>query len=182
MKKFEHLIATLLAVYTIILILCIALYAIFKILKVDITLATNLLLWSAAIFAPVAVLMTYNSWREQKGSEVVAILAKDITTDILELRALNNEIFSGFCVSNISFEKSQKNINRSHDLRIQIKRSIILLNDNLYEITTSFNQQTQERNVEYWNILKNNSDEYARKFQIGFEPILMQLINYTLYK
>ncbi|MGL3044243.1 hypothetical protein ACSJMR_04070 [Acinetobacter pecorum] len=141
------------AVYTIILILCIALYAIFKILKVDITLATNLLLWSAAIFAPVAVLMTYNSWREeQKGSEVVAILAKDITTDILELRALNNEIFSGFCVSNISFEKSQKNINEFHDLRMQIKKSIILLNDNLYEITTSFNQQTQERNVEYWNI------------------------------
>ena len=96
MKKSENLVATLLAVYAIILVLCIAIYAIFKLLEVDITLATNLLLWSAAIFAPVAVLMTYNSWREQKGSEVVAILAKDITTNILELRTLNNEIFSGF--------------------------------------------------------------------------------------
>ena len=50
----------------------------------------------------------------------------------------------------------------------------------------SFNQQTQERNVEYWNILKNNSDEYARETirtsQIEFDPILEQLINYTLYK
>ena len=185
-NKSENLVATLFAVYAIILVLCIAIYAIFKLLKVDITLATNLLLWSAAIFAPVAVLMTYNSWREQKGSEVVAILAKDITTDILELRALNNEIFSGVCVSNISFEKSQKNVNEFHDLRIQIKKSIILLNDNLYEITTSFNQQTQERNVEYGDILHKNSNKYARetirKSQIGFEPILMQLINYTLYK
>lgn len=190
-NKSENLVATLFAVYAIILVLCIAIYAIFKLLKVDITLATNLLLWSAAIFAPVAVLMTYNSWREQKGSEVVAILAKDITTDILELRALNNEIFSGVCVSNISFEKSQKNVNEFHDLRIQIKKSIILLNEylkneNLYKITKIFNQQAQERNVEYWDILHKNSNKYARetvkKSQIGFDPILEQLINYTLYK
>ncbi|WP_171477130.1 hypothetical protein [Acinetobacter lwoffii] len=61
-----------------------------------------------------------------------------------------------------------------------------LKNENLYKITKSFNQQTQERNVEYWNILKNNSDEYARETirtsQIEFDPILEQLINYTLYK
>ncbi|NKS45156.1 hypothetical protein [Acinetobacter lwoffii] len=58
-----------------------------------------------------------------------------------------------------------------------------LKNENLYKITKSFNQQTQERNVEYWNILKNNSDEYARETirtsQIEFDPILEQLINYT---
>ena len=111
--------------------------------------------------------------------------------DLLELRALNNEIFSGVCVSNISFEKSQKNVNEFHDLRIQIKKSIILLNEylkneNLYKITKIFNQQTQERNVEYGDILHKNSNKYARetvkKSQIGFDPILEQLINYTLYK
>lgn len=62
MKKSENLLATLLAVYAIILVLCIAIYAIFKLLDVDIALATNLLLWSATIFAPIAVLMTYTSW------------------------------------------------------------------------------------------------------------------------
>ncbi|MEK5757706.1 hypothetical protein [Acinetobacter variabilis] len=72
MDKSENLVARLLAVYAIILTLCIAIYAIFQLLEVDLTLATNLLLWSAAIFAPIAVLMTYTSWREQKGSEILS--------------------------------------------------------------------------------------------------------------
>ena len=72
MDKSENLVARLLAVYAIILTLCIAIYAIFRLLEVDLTLATNLLLWSAAIFAPIAVLMTYTSWREQKGSEILS--------------------------------------------------------------------------------------------------------------
>ncbi|WP_254202638.1 MULTISPECIES: hypothetical protein [unclassified Acinetobacter] len=78
MKKSENLVATLLAVYAIILVLCIAIYAIFKLLEVDITLATNLLLWSAAIFAPIAVLMTYTSWREQKSAERIAEYGNEV--------------------------------------------------------------------------------------------------------
>lgn len=66
MDKSENLVARLLAVYAIILTLCIAIYAIFQLLEVDLTLATNLLLWSASILAPIAVLMTYTSWRKQK--------------------------------------------------------------------------------------------------------------------
>lgn len=64
MKKTDNLFVTLLVVYGILLALCIAIYAIFKLLKVEITLATNLLIWSATIFAPIAVLMTYTNWRE----------------------------------------------------------------------------------------------------------------------
>ena len=66
MKKAENLVVTLLAVCAMILTLCIAIYAIFKMMNVDITLATNLLIWSTAIFAPIAVLMTYTSWKVQK--------------------------------------------------------------------------------------------------------------------
>ncbi|WP_228206912.1 hypothetical protein [Acinetobacter sp. LoGeW2-3] len=96
MKKLENLVATLLAVYAIILTLCIAIYAIFKLLEVDITLATNLLLWSAAIFAPIAVLMTYTSWREQKRAEVLAQIAMNlrekINQEVGEIRYLLNFI------------------------------------------------------------------------------------------
>ncbi|WP_214645563.1 hypothetical protein [Acinetobacter terrae] len=77
MKKEENLVATLLAVYAIILALCIAIYAIFKLLEVDITLATNLLIWSATIFAPIAVLMTYTNWREQKQAELLSEMSED---------------------------------------------------------------------------------------------------------
>lgn len=85
MKKSENLVATLLAVYAIIFVLCIAIYAFFKLLEVDITLATNLLLWSAAIFAPIAVLMTYTSWKEQKGSEILSSMSKDSYASLLDL-------------------------------------------------------------------------------------------------
>lgn|SRR5690606_22347434 len=78
MKKSENLLATLLAVYAIILVLCIAIYAIFKLLDVDIALATNLLLWSAGIFAPIAVLMTYTSWREQRSAETIAEYSNEV--------------------------------------------------------------------------------------------------------
>lgn len=84
MKKSENLIATLLAVYAIILVLCIAIYSIFKLLEVDITLATNLLLWSAAIFAPIAVLMTYTGWKAQKRTEFLAQLALDLRRKLLD--------------------------------------------------------------------------------------------------
>ena len=84
MDKSENLVARLLAVYAIILTLCIAIYAIFQLLEVDLTLATNLLLWSAAIFAPIAVLMTYTSWREQKGRNLSS-MSKDNYASLLEL-------------------------------------------------------------------------------------------------
>ncbi|MFW1753788.1 hypothetical protein [Acinetobacter wanghuae] len=89
MKKSENLVATLLAVYAIILTLCIAIYAIFKLLDVNITLATNLLIWSATIFAPIAVLMTYTSWKEQKTAEVISNLAQN---DLKKYAKIMNEI------------------------------------------------------------------------------------------
>jgi hypothetical protein len=94
MKKSESLVATLLAIYGVLLTLCIAMYAIFKLLQVDIALATNLLLWSAAIFAPIAVLMTYTNWREQRAIERLAEIARKIYDDLVVEDKLIAEIVS----------------------------------------------------------------------------------------
>ena len=88
MDKSENLVARLLAVYAIILTLCIAIYAIFQLLEVDLTLATNLLLWSAAIFAPIAVLMTYTSWREQTGSEILSRACPHLALHQINMQAM----------------------------------------------------------------------------------------------
>ena len=72
MKKSENLVATLLAVYSIILTICIGIYAMFKLMQLDVDLAASLLNWSATIFASIAVLMTYTSWREQKQAELIS--------------------------------------------------------------------------------------------------------------
>lgn len=49
---------------------------------VDKSTATNLLIWSATIFAPIAVLMTYTSWKEQRKVEEIAKLAGKLFNDL----------------------------------------------------------------------------------------------------
>ncbi len=123
MKKSENLVATLLAVYAIILTLCIAIYAIFKLLDVDITLATNLLIWSATIFAPIALLMTYTSWKEQKGGEVISNLAQN---DLKKYAKIMNEIsqlewsFRNL-ISNKDFNNDKRVFDKSRDRLSKIR-------------------------------------------------------------
>ncbi len=123
MKKSENLVATLLAVYAIILTLCIAIYAIFKLLDVNITLATNLLIWSATIFAPIAVLMTYTSWKEQKTAEVISNLAQN---DLKKYAKIMNEIsqlewsFRNL-ISNKDFNNDKRVFDKSRDRLSKIR-------------------------------------------------------------
>ncbi len=123
MKKSENLVATLLAVYAIILTLCIAIYAIFKLLDVDITLATNLLIWSATIFAPIALLMTYTSWKEQKTAEVISNLAQN---DLKKYAKIMNEIsqlewsFRNL-ISNKDFNNDKRVFDKSRDRLSKIR-------------------------------------------------------------
>lgn len=123
MKKSENLVATLLAVYAIILTLCIAIYAIFKLLDVNITLATNLLIWSATIFAPIAVLMTYTSWKEQKTAEIISNLAQN---DLKKYAKIMNEIsqlewsFRNL-ISNKDFNNDKRVFDKSRDRLSKIR-------------------------------------------------------------
>lgn len=68
----ENFVATMLAIYAILLTLCLALYAFIDFFNIDKSLASNLLVWSATIFGPLVLLLTFNSWRQQKVSEVLS--------------------------------------------------------------------------------------------------------------
>lgn len=56
----------------------IAIYALIKHYALDAPLATNILIWSATLFAPIAILATLNSWKEQKSSEILAAHSKEM--------------------------------------------------------------------------------------------------------
>lgn len=90
MKKTENLVATLLAIYGILCAVSIALYALIQLFVDDKSTATNLLIWSATIFAPIAVLMTYTSWREQKKLEIVSRMSED---ELNQIEGLMCKIF-----------------------------------------------------------------------------------------
>ncbi|WP_336950831.1 hypothetical protein [Acinetobacter sp. AS167] len=66
----------ILAIYGYLILVDVVLYAIIFFFKLDITLTTNLLIWSATLFAPLALLLTYNGWRSQKASDVIAAESK----------------------------------------------------------------------------------------------------------
>jgi len=60
-----------LAIYGILCAISIALYELIQIFVEDKSTATNLLIWSATMFAPIAVLMIYTSWEKQKSTELI---------------------------------------------------------------------------------------------------------------
>ena len=86
MKKSENLVATLLAIYGILCAISIALYALIQIFVEDKSTATNLLIWSATMFAPIVLIISLKQWSLQKRLEDCALLAQKIRK-IMELKS-----------------------------------------------------------------------------------------------
>ena len=60
------------AIYWILCAISIAPYALIQMFVEDKSTAKkNLLIWSATMFAPIAVLMIYTSWEKQKSTELI---------------------------------------------------------------------------------------------------------------
>lgn len=158
MDKSENLVARLLAVYAIILTLCIAIYAIFQLLEVDLTLATNLLLWSAAIFAPIAVLMTYTSWREQKGSEILSSMSKDNYASLL---ALESHLIDVANSVKYQFRSWQLSENREKLFNNQYLFEIEKLKDRTSSLKKNLDMivRYQKENIELKTLVNNFNSE-----------------------
>lgn len=140
MKKNESLMVTLLSIYAILLTISIALYALIKEFEMDVALTTNLLLWSATLFAPIAVLMTYTSWKVQKRNEELSLLAK---TTLFELKKLTNVIQQNWYLMK-DIESGVKILEGEEMFKIsqQITNEGGLALDNIIFV-----------NKEYWNLL-----------------------------
>ncbi|MFP5085606.1 hypothetical protein [Acinetobacter pittii] len=78
MNKPFDLHTTLIIIYLALVAVSIALYSLIQIFIDDKSTASNLLGWSATLFATIALLYTFNSWRNQKASDVIASEAKNI--------------------------------------------------------------------------------------------------------
>ena len=205
MKKSENLVATLFAVYAIILVLCIAIYAIFKLLKVDITLATNLLLWSATIFAPLAVLMTYTKWREQKGSEVLAAEARNLIINLNEykvqtnkilglvennyLNDSDNEIIKNLLSPKIEEKEIKRNWNSLNLLRQNINDALIFMNFNkdntrLVNLIEEYRELASKIDSHIYGL--SDRQIYHQFFKIEFsenlDALIAEMYEYALYK
>lgn len=115
------------AIYAILLTLCLALYALIDVSGVDKSLASNLLVWSATIFAPIALLMTYDSWRGQKASEVIANEAKELIIKLDKYYVSCSELRAFKLNINIFKEKYIEEAYKNHTLYESLYESIIFL-------------------------------------------------------
>ncbi|NHC04773.1 hypothetical protein G9F31_13560 [Acinetobacter sp. 187] len=203
MKKSESLVATLLAIYAILLTISIALYAVIKEFNIDIALSTNLLIWTATLFAPIAVLMTYTSWYHQKGLEVIALQAKSLIFDIKEVRKLGTNIIAQ--IVSLHLGKSDNSIVKKFipiPQESEIKALIIQLNTMHNNIKPKiaflkFSHDSElsiliEKYLEYVQVLNkylyfNDSYEietlfYEVKFNEDMSALLEELYCYALFQ
>lgn len=88
MQNKPNLFITLIIIYLALLTLCIAIYAILQlyVAEIDRGTATNLMIWSATLFPSIALLYTFNSWKEQKQIEEIAKLASELHRNLVKGR------------------------------------------------------------------------------------------------
>lgn len=156
-KDFD-LTTTLIIIYLGLVTISIALYALIQIYVDDEATASSLLGWSATIFATIALLYTFNSWRDQKGSEVIANEAKLIIDKLNESLEISENL--KYSLLGMNFDIANK-----HSLE---------LNDCLRIIDTRINLLNILVNVQFKEI-----DENISIFQSNYRQVTLLFIMYS---
>lgn len=91
MKKVDLI--QLVGIYIILTALSYAFYIVLVAVCANDAVASALLSWTATMFATISLLYTFNSWREQKGSEVLSSLCKE---SYIKLNNLNKKIIDDY--------------------------------------------------------------------------------------
>lgn len=131
-KPFEPM-TTLVIIYLGLVTVSIALYALIQIYVDDKATASNLLSWTATLFATIALLYTFNSWRDQKGSDVLSKLAEQSLYDLINLEKLQNNFYEKYTdkINNERFNNRIFSISNIYINEIQI------FNENMEKVTNN---------------------------------------------
>lgn len=97
----------LVSIYIILTTISYAFYLVFIAVNADDAVASSLLSWSATMFATVALLYTFNRWRDQKGSDVLSSISIDLYKNLEEF----NKIYYEYIESHIDNLNKPEGIN-----------------------------------------------------------------------
>jgi hypothetical protein len=181
-------------IYIILLGLSYSFYIILVAVKANDSIASSLLSWTATMFATIALLYTFNSWKKQKGSEVVANEAKELISKIIYIKEEIQKIIIESCMdseNNINKEKYRK----LKDLYLSVSKDIIFIEsiiDSESKILISnylksffslivfsdllFSEEKEDR-----EFIINSILEKFDSFQKNTNHLLDELKNYALY-
>lgn len=173
MKKID--IIQLVGIYIILTSLSYAFYIVFVAVGANEEIASSLLSWTSTMFATIALLYTFNSWREQKGSEVIANEAKDLIKDITQNISILGDIIYEYSNLTIKNENVISNLLNCKKLELEIHRKIYFIEntivfydlDKLYKDFDYKNSSIID-NLEF-RINKNDFKEYER-----YRPLLIE--------
>ncbi|MDO6644327.1 hypothetical protein [Acinetobacter guillouiae] len=164
-KNFD-LATTLIIIYLALLSISIALYALIQIYVDDKGTATNLMIWSATLFPTIALLYTFNTWRKQKGSEVLSKLSEILFFEIKDFFDISEKIMEEHrddilnkVLNNIEIPKSKSETELTNNLDLQfnnIIHKVYLIykytnNDDIKKYVNEFNVSY----IEYTTFRKN---------------------------
>lgn len=205
-KNKPHIGVTLTRIYLALVTVSLAIYSLIiqYVSDKNQSVIVGLLGWSATLFATIALLYTFNIWREQKSTEVIAIEAKLIINELSRSLKLSEDLFYSFMQNNLDLYESNKSnlyniIDNSIKFQLDTLSHLIYVNNNgksdekLNEVIFQHNQSFYLFNgkLNYVNENKNklNSDDINKQIIIAFGDhrdcnlkLKSYLANYALYK
>jgi hypothetical protein len=163
MKK-ENILVTLLAIYAILLTLCVAIYALMEISGIDKGSASNLMVWSATIFATIALLYTFNEWKNQRKLEEISTIAQALYKDLSKAENEYQNIAS--YIDTINMELMELNQDRAKELLISFNERIANSYKNIYKIKS---YSTNTKHIEKLELyLKETSEIHNYLHKIAY--------------
>lgn len=180
-KPFEP-ITTLIIIYFALVGVSIALYALIQIFfKSDTATASSLLSWTATIFATIALLYTFNSWKDQKSSEILSEESKLIFKFVHANYQCFNNIFKETAI--YKKEASYQNV---RDNYLKYIENVNLYNSLIFRMgKKNTERQFKEymkmldkifKNPEYNNKRLEDNKDYIFKSSENFENKLISII------
>ena len=206
MKRLEKpfkLHTTLIIIYLALVAVSIALYALIQIFVEDESTASSLLGWSATLFATIALLYTFNTWRDQKGSEALSKLSENLYLELSDLNKKFNNLHrilsEGFPVIAVNKETMQKFpiVNRElEDFAEKLNIIVAYKNDEILEQQLNSIKEIIDMNQEVlrsWvadndDINQYNSDinqkiiKFSERFDTFKVNVDQVLIDYIFHK
>jgi hypothetical protein len=192
-KPFEP-ITTLFIIYLALVAVAIAIYALIQMYVEEKELAASLLGWTATLFATIALLYTYNNWRKQKASEVIANEAKEIFGLTEKLPTKMNLVLEDMLKMAIDkkvpndFDKERFISFRAINMEIIKRLELIKFknkNSETLKRITDFNSAYSDYAIFYHKsepiILKELLDS-KDKYQNCFENLRKDMYEYALFK
>lgn len=205
-KNKPHIGVTLIIIYLALVAVSLAIYSLINqyVSNQNQSIIVGLLGWSATLFATIALLYTFNSWREQKSLEVIAIEAKSIINELNKSSKLSEDLFYSFMQNNLDLYDSNKSnlyniVNNGIKFQLDTINHLIYINNN-GKLDEKLNEVIFQHNQSYFlfngklnyvreNKNKLNADDINKQITIAFGDhkdcnlkLRSYLANYALYK